>query len=136
MIPWVRGKLAESRLRWQNRKQQRNELIASVPSISTVSVDNASARSYASSTNARRLDSIDEIPAPTTSAFLEVQNGKRRSSAEYVAADTNTNQLVQRNFSIIHHQTFSNLNAEYNPKEHRRPGLVVVCLNSIRFAQC
>lgn len=115
MIPWVREKFAESRLRWQNRKQQRSELIAPSPllspSISTVSADDV--RPHVSPTIVRRLDSIDEMPAPTTSAYLEIQSGKRRPSSDHVVAEGNTtNQLVRRDFSFIHHQTYGKLGAE------------------------
>lgn len=125
MLPWVREKLAESRLRWQNRKQQRNELNApsplALPSISTVSANDV--RPHVSPTNARRLDSVDELSAPTTSAFLELQNNKQRSSSELIAADTNTNQLARRDFSIIHRKTHSRLNTDNH--NHQSPGLVV-----------
>lgn len=137
MIPWVREKFAESRLRWQNRKQQRNELIESSslasPSISTVSADDA--RPYVLPTNGRRLDSIDEQqPAPTTSALHQLQNSKRRLSSEAVAIDTNTHQLGRREFSIIHHQTYSKLNAKNDSKNNGNPGLVA-CTNCHIFCQ-
>lgn len=132
MIPWVREKLAESRLRWQNRKQQRDELIVpsssplTSPSIATVSAGDV--RTHAPAPNIRRLDSIEEIPAPTSSAFLELQNNKRRPSTEHVAADiNNTNHHVRRVSSITHQQTYSKSNAENDPKNHpKNPGLVVV----------
>lgn len=130
MIPWVREKFAESRLRWQNRKQQRNELIVPSPSISTVSEnddddDDDSARSHVLPTNVRLFESIDEIPAPTTSAFLgHSQNGKRRLSTDHVPVNTNTNQLGRRDFSLIRHHTYSKLNSENDLKDHRRHGFV------------
>lgn len=131
MIPWVREKFAESRLRWQNRKQQRDELIVpssslslTSPSIATQSADDV--RTHAPVTIVRRLDSIEEIPAPTaSSAFLELQNSKRRSSSEHAATDTSSTQLVRRVLSITQPQTGSKLNAENEPKNHpKNPGLV------------
>lgn len=142
MIPWVREKFAESRLRWQNRKQQRDGDVSgdglgtisilpklsspSSPSIATVSA--VDVRTHAPAPNLRRLDSIEEIPAPTSSAFVEVQNSKRRPSTEHVAADiNNTNNLVRRVLSITQQQTYSKLYAENDPKNHpKNPGLVVV----------
>lgn len=43
MIPWVREKLAESRLRWQNRKQ-RNDVTSLIDSPSNhINIDNSTA---------------------------------------------------------------------------------------------
>lgn len=138
MIPWVREKLAESRLRWQNRKQQRDELIVpssslplTSPSIPTESAGDI--RTHASAINVRRLDSIEEIPAPTSSAFLEIQNSKRRSSSEHAAADITTNQLVRRVLSITHQQTCSKLIAENDPKNHPKNPRYVVVASIARF---
>lgn len=124
MIPWVREKFAESRLRWQNRKQ-RNEIIAPLPlpsnGNSTLQVAVDETQAHSSATNARRLDSSDEITAPTTSAFLQLQANKRHSLSDHVITDKDSNQYFQE-FSFNPHQTYGILNADNYPSSHRRPG--------------
>lgn len=129
MIPWVRDKIAESRLRWQNRKLQRNELIAPSASITTISADDENARPHESPTDSRLLDSDDDRQAPTTSALHGSQPSKRRLSTEYVAADRNSKSLGRWDFPFIRHHTYGRINAENDPNENRRSGLVLSSRN-------
>lgn len=110
MIPWMREKFAESRLRWQNRKQQRDDLLVPSPSISTVCTD--------ASTPCTTPTNANEPPAATATSVL---HGHTNSNRRHGPNERATAKMVQCDFAFIHQQKPINaLHADRDAKNHRR----------------